>query len=216
MEVLVPFSAADPKSRLSEVLAPDERGSFARAMLVDVVDAVSACGATPHVLSTAPVEVSTPIDVPVTVDSRPLTTAINDAFEAGVPSSGVDPVDSSPTAVVMADLALATPDVLGRFFDATGDVVIAPGRGGGTNALVVRDPAFRVDYHGASYLDHLRIAADIDATVHAFDSHRLASDVDTPADLVEVLVHADGRAAEWLRTAGFGLDRSDGRVGIGR
>jgi 2-phospho-L-lactate guanylyltransferase len=45
---------------------------------------------------------------------------------------------------------------------------------------------------------------------------RLASDVDEPADLVEVLLHGEGEAAAWLREAGFELDAGEGRVGIDR
>lgn len=224
MEVVVPFSTTDPKSRLSEALDTSERRAFARAMLADVVDAVRACGGDPCVLATAPIELEISggctdpdlSNVPVVVDDRPLTSAVNDVLRNGTSQDGITTVDTSPTAVIMADLALVTPEVLSRFLDTDGDVVIAPGRGGGTNALVVRHPEFRVDYHGASYLDHLRISDDIGASVSVFDSHRLASDVDTPTDLVEVIVHTDGRAADWLREAGFELDRSDGRVDVDR
>jgi len=83
-------------------------------------------------------------------------------------------------------------------------VTLVPGRGGGTNALVVRDPSFRVDYHGASFRDHRRIAESIGATVATVDSFRLSTDVDEPADLVEVLLHApDGAAGSWLADRGF-------------
>lgn len=202
MQVLVPFSADRPKTRLADVLSPDEREAFAEAMCRDVVDAVDAAGGDPTVLSTEDVDV----DVPVTVDDRPLTAAVDAA---------IDRV-GTPVAVVMSDLALATPRVLSRFLSATGDVVVAPGRGGGTNALVVRAPEFSVDYHGASYLDHLRVARDVGASVREFDSMRLASDVDEPADLAEVLIHTDGRAARWLREAGVRLDVDEGRVGVSR
>jgi len=98
----------------------------------------------------------------------------------------------------------------------SGDLVVAPGRGGGTNALVVRHPDFRTDYHGASYRDHLRAAHELGASVREFDSHRLATDVDEPADLAELLLHGDGRATDWLRDAGFELATTDGRVGVER
>jgi len=57
--------------------------------------------------------------------------------------------------------------------------------------------------------------------VRVVDSHRLATDVDEPADLAELLIHAEadgdgGRAARWLRDAGFALDTTDGRVGVRR
>jgi 2-phospho-L-lactate guanylyltransferase len=218
MEVLVPFSTDRPKSRLSGVLDPDERAAFARAMLRDVLDAVAAAGGDPRVLATGPVDADLPC--PVDVDERPLTPAVNAALDARFDGSAADP---DPVAVVMADLALATPDALRELFAAgrDADLAVAPGRGGGTNAFVAADPAFRVDYHGASYLDHRRIAADAGLSVDVVDSHRLATDVDEPADLAELLIHAeadgdDGRAARWLRDAGFALDAADGRACVAR
>jgi 2-phospho-L-lactate guanylyltransferase len=104
----------------------------------------------------------------------------------------------------MADLALATPESVDRLFAPDADVTLVPGRGGGTNALVAREPAFRVDYHGASYRDHRRIAESAGVSVATVDSFRLSTDVDEPADLVEVLLHApDGAAGSWLGDRGF-------------
>jgi 2-phospho-L-lactate guanylyltransferase len=217
MRVVVPFAAETPKTRLEAVLAPAERSRFARAMLADVLRAIVGAGHEPTVVSTGPIEpdgLGLPGEVAaatsVTVDERALTPAIN----ARLPdASGPDAV-----AVVMADLALATPEALEGLFDSTAAVAVAPGRGGGTNALVVRDPAFRVDYHGTSYLDHREAAREVGATLETIDSFRLGTDVDEPADLVEVLVHgreAD-RAPTCLRELGFELEARDGRVGVGR
>jgi 2-phospho-L-lactate guanylyltransferase len=203
MRVVVPFAAERPKTRLGEVLDPTERRTFARAMLQDVVGVVRDAGGEPAVLSTAPVTAE--LDAPVEVDDRPLSEAVNGAIEAEV-----------PVAVVMSDLALATPRSLRRLFDAEGDVVVAPGRGAGTNALVVRHPGFRVDYHGASFLDHVEAARALDAGVREVDSFRLATDVDEPGDLVELLVHGDGAARDWLVDAGFELVDDGGRVDVRR
>jgi len=204
MRVLVPFDAERPKTRLADLLDERERSALARAMLADVLGAVRAAGGEPTVLSTAPIDVG----APVRVDERALTPAVNDALADAGPDS--------PIAIVMADLGLATDDVLADLFDADGEVAIVPGRGGGTNALVVRHPEFRVDYHGLSYRDHRRIAEEIDADVAVVDSHRLSTDVDERADLVELLLHADGRATEWLRDAGFELAVEDGRADVAR
>ncbi len=201
MQVVVPFSATDPKTRLADTLAPDERRAFSLAMLDDVLSAIRATGREPQVLATTEIDV----DAPLAVDSRPLTPAVNDVLS-----------ENDATAIVMADLALATPRALERLFSTAGDVLLAPGRGGGTNALVSRHPDFRVDYHGTSYLDHRRIAGDVGAEIEVVDSHRLATDVDESADLAEVLMHSDGSAREWLKEAGFSLSVTDGRVEASR
>jgi 2-phospho-L-lactate guanylyltransferase len=200
--VVVPFAAETPKTRLSGVLGDAERRAFARAMLGDVLSTLRAVGLDVEVLTTEPVGA----DVPVTVDERPLTEAVNAVLRDA----------DGALAIVMADLGLATPGAIERLLDAGGDVTIAPGRGGGTNALVVDHPAFRADYHGVSYLDHRRAARDVGATVRTVDSHRLATDVDEPADLAELLIHGDGEAREWLEARGFELAVEEGRVGVER
>jgi len=224
MRVVVPFAAERPKTRLDGVLTPAERIAFSRTMLADVLDALCETGHDPEVLATAPLDrvpadapsfspaspepdESSPLaSVPVRIDDRTLTPAVN-----AVLGDADDPV-----AVVMADLALATPAALTRAFAAEAEVVLAPGRGGGTNVLISRHPDFRVDYHGASYFDHLANAREVGASVEPIDSFRLACDVDEPADLAEVLVHGEGRAARWLRAAGFSLVVGDGRIAAER
>jgi 2-phospho-L-lactate guanylyltransferase len=202
MDVLVPFDARDPKTRLADLLDTDERATVARAMLRDVLAALDPTPHQPRVLATADVD----CPAPVTVDDRPLTPAVNDALAA----------TDGPAAVVMADLALATPDALARLFAPDVGIALAPGLGGGTNALVARDPDFRVDYHGLSYLDHREAAATVDSDVAVVDSFRLAVDVDDPADLVEVLVHTDGHTATTLRSMGVELATTDSRAAVSR
>ncbi|WP_058366011.1 2-phospho-L-lactate guanylyltransferase [Haloparvum sedimenti] len=215
MDVFLPFSTDRPKSRLADTLTPTERESFAHAMLADVLEAVASAGGEPHLLATAPLDrdrvpSAAGADMPVTVDDRPLTPAVN----AMLPE---DPKDD-PVAVVVSDLALATPEPLERLFDVApdGGVAMAPGRGGGTNALVVDHPTFRVDYHGASCRDHRRIAREVGADLREVDSRRLATDVDERADLAEVLLHGGGAARDWLADAGFELAIDAGRVGVKR
>ena len=205
MRAIVPFDPSTPNTRLSSLLSPVERREFAAAMLADVLAAVRDAGGDPEVLASAPLdEAAAELNdatsgVPVTVDERSLSTAVNHALGDGLPA-----------AVVMADLALADAGVLGDFFDTDGDVVVAPGRGGGTNALLVREEAFSVDYHGVSYRDHVDAASAAGADVETVDSFRLAVDVDEPADVLDVLVHGDGRVVEWLRDAGIRVAVEDG------
>ncbi|RKD88124.1 2-phospho-L-lactate guanylyltransferase [Halopiger aswanensis] len=225
MRVVVPFAVESPKTRLSPVLADRERRSFARAMLADVLRAIVAAGYEPTVLATAPIDLEADFDLTVSdevreattieVDDRSLTEAVNARLPAGEAGKDDGTTDDA-VGVVMADLALTTADALERLFSGDADVAIAPGRGGGTNALAVRHPEFRVDYHGASYLDHREIAADSGLTVETVDSFRLATDIDEPDDLVEVLIHGTEHAPTRLRSFGFELEERDGRVTVAR
>lgn len=201
MRVIVPFDVSTPKTSLADVLTPSEREAFARASLTDVLDALTTAGHEPTVLSTAPIN----LDWPVHVDERALTPAVNARLATA----------DGPIAIVMADLTLATAAAIKRLTAPDTDIVFAPGRGGGTNAIVVRHPEFRVDYHGVSIRDHREIAADLNASVTEVDSYRLSTDIDTPADLAEVLLHTDGTAATWLRDHGFAV-RADGGATVVR
>jgi len=209
MQFLVPFEATRPKTRLDPLLDADERAAFARAMLRDVLAALLEAGHDPDVIATAPVDLGDAAleGVPVTVDDRSLSTAVNARL------GGTEPVG-----ILAADLGLVTPSAVESLIAAAAeaDVAIAPGRGGGTNGLVVSHPDFRVDFHGVSVRDHLNAAQSVGADVGPVDSMRLATDVDEPSDLVEVLLHGEGEAATWLRAAGFELAVGDGRVGIDR
>jgi 2-phospho-L-lactate guanylyltransferase len=79
-------------------------------------------------------------DVPGVTDRRDLDTSIHDQLAER----------EHPLAVVIADLALATPTALERLLEPNADFVLASGRTGGINAVVVCHPDFRVDDHGAS------------------------------------------------------------------
>lgn len=203
MRVLVPFDPRNPKTRLAASLDENERREFARAMLNDVVKAIRGTGITPEVLTPTHVNVR---GASVLVDDRRLSPAVNAKLDAARES----------IAVVMADLPLVTQSVCSRLFGTEGEVVLARGIGGGTNALVTRHPDFEVDYHGASYLDHLAAAENCGASVTELDSFRLGLDIDELGDVPEVFLHGSGQAYEWLRNAGFQLDAGDGRVAIER
>jgi len=198
MRFFVPFDARNPKTRLAELFDDGERREFARALLADVLAAVRGAGHDLTVLATAPVDV----DAPVTVDDRPLTPAVEDAL------AGTD----LPAGLVAADCPLATPAAIQRLVAVDAGVTLAPGLGGGTNALVVRTADFHVDFHGVSIRDHRERAREAGVEPATLDSFRLALDVDEPADLVEVLLHGSGEAAAWLREAGVDVAATDGRV----
>mgnify|MGYP006275209601 CR=1 FL=1 len=202
MRAVIPFDASDPKRRLQPVLDPEERAAFAQAMLEDLLAAVADADLEPTVLATEPLP---SLSVPVRVDDRPLDAAVNAAIE-----------EATPLAVLVADLPLVESATLDRLLATPGDVVLAPGRGGGTNAMVVRDSAFATDYHGASIRDHRALARERGLSVAELDSFRLGTDVDEPADLIEVLLHGGAHSRRWLQAAGFQIQAKEGRATVRR
>lgn len=202
MRVLIPYDARNPKTRLSPLFEESERAEFARVMLETVLTVIDRAGHEPTVLATTALD----CDWPVVVDDRSLSVAVNDILDDW----------NAPLCIVMADLPLLAVGAVDRLVDQPEDIVIAPGLGGGTNALVVRHPEFRVDYHGTSYRDHRNHAQEIGASVSTVDSFRLAVDVDSPDDLVEVLLHGQGEVADWLVDAGVRLSETESRTTITR
>jgi 2-phospho-L-lactate guanylyltransferase len=210
LPAIVPFKPVNPKTRLSCVLSLDEREVFAEQMLADMISALREAGCTPTILSTHPCEFHDPEDFrdsKVLVDSRGLNDALNGLLERV----------REPVIIIMADLPLVTAEAVKMMLESPGDVVIAPGRGGGTNALLIRDPSrYRVNYYGASFLKHRRIALELGLSCEVVDSFLLHTDVDEKEDLVELLIHGTGRSRVFLEMLGFSLAIEKGRVGVER
>jgi 2-phospho-L-lactate/phosphoenolpyruvate guanylyltransferase len=201
---VVPFKPVNPKSRLSGVLSNAEREGLAEAMLTDVVIALKNAGCSPFILSTIPLHCSY---ADVKVCDKELNSALNNLIGC----------TSGPLLIIMADLPLVTPEVVRRIISTSCDIAFGPGRGGGTNAIFVKDRSrFHVDYYGASYLKHRRIAEEAGLSCEVIDSFRLHNDVDEEEDLVELLIHGDGKATGFLKKCGFALSIEKGRVGITR
>lgn len=188
MRVYVPYKPENAKSRLSPTLTPGERSELSWAMLSDVCRCIEATGNEPVVLTTREID----FDTETRVSEASLSEAVNATIRDAEPTSG------SPVAVVLADLGLVTPESVSKLFEPDTDVVLAPGRRCGTNALLTRSPAFSVDYHGTSFLDHRNGARRDGLTVDTIDSYRLGTDIDEPTDLVELLVHGRGGAKRYL------------------
>jgi len=157
MKIVIPFKSENAKSRLSGVLTPDERRGLALCMLNDVIDATDGFDVdilTPSVLSGANIESH------ILLSELGLNEALNEYLRRRAEYGG------GPVMIVMGDLPLVLNHHITEIACSDSDVVIAPGKGGGTNILCIKDPSrFRVDYYGTSFLDHLQIAHENDLTV---------------------------------------------------
>jgi 2-phospho-L-lactate guanylyltransferase len=205
ISAIIPFKPVNPKTRLSTILDRGEREEFARAMLEDVVAAVRGAGAEPRILSTHPP--LSPLPAEVTVTPAGLNEALNECFSHA----------EGPLLLIMADLPLATPEAIQRMLSTLSQIALVPGRGGGTNAIFLLEPRrFRADFYGASFLKHMRIAAEFGCSVEVVDSFRLHTDIDEKEDLVEVILHGTGKSRAFLESRGFSLVTEHGRVSVKR
>ncbi len=192
MRIVVPFKSENPKSRLAKILSRKEREEFAKLMLLDLLDVLKSFDYDIKIISPAKIDLD--IDVKISIDKRSLDECINDELK------------NIPVAVIMSDLPLLNEDVLNRFFNTKGDVVIAPGRRGGTNMLLVRRSGFRVSYHYGSFLRHIGIARDLGFDYAVFDSFYASVDMDSEEDLLELMLHGKNkRSATFLKNLGFSV-----------
>jgi len=202
--VIIPFKPANPKTRLSHILNPQERELFAVAMLADVLDAVRNAGCKPMILATEEFSYN---EVPVHVSKEGLNAALDIAMSQF----------SGPAAIIMADCALISPEAVLRLISGKEMMAIVPGRGGGTNAVFIqRGNAFKAHYYGQSFCKHLAYANEARISYEIIDSCRLHVDIDEEEDLVEVFLHNEGVAKNLLIRIGFELQITHGRVGITR
>jgi 2-phospho-L-lactate guanylyltransferase len=201
---VIPFKPRNPKTRLSCILDQAERENFAEMMLADVISAAEGAGCLPLVLSTEAYEFG---DFQVLENPSGLNEALNDLL-SNTPG---------PVLILMADLPLATNEAIKRMITHSADMSIVPGRGGGTNAIFLSSgESYRVDYYGASFLKHMRIAEERGLSCEVVDSFRLHTDVDEKEDLVELLIHGQGKSRACLEELGFRLLIEKGRVGVVR
>ena len=201
---LIPYKPKNTKTRLSPVLDQDEREKFAEAMLADVLSALKEVNCSPVVVGT---ELFDSEVVQITVQDADLNASLNEIL----------PTNTQEILIIMADLPLADEASIRRLLRTEKDMAIVPGRGGGTNAIYLKEPTkFRVNYYGASFLKHMKIAEEAGLSVEVIDSFRLHTDIDEQDDLVELLIHGKGKSRAYLEELGFTLSDEKGRVGVTR
>jgi 2-phospho-L-lactate guanylyltransferase len=208
--MVIPFKNQGAKSRLASVLSPRERQLLSFAMLKDVLDAVSGFGRA-TILSRPGLDV---LDIGCDFEIQESELDLNDALNALI-EDHVHQGLSSGILIVMADLALLTAKVVAEILKCEGDVALCPGRGGGTNMILIRSPRFRTCYQGLSFPKHLAVARQTGLKVSVYESFRAGCDIDEPEDLAEVLLHGRGRSKKVLEEMGFSLSEN-GRAGLCR
>ena len=211
MRAVIPFKKSNAKSRLSSLLTDHEREDFALAMLSDVAGTLASSGC----FNVVDILTNSLIDqdgANIVLTEMGLNEALNEYLKKMSSHSLNEPV-----LIIMADIPLVSIKNIRDITASKADVVIVPGRMGGTNAIFIRNPlCFYVDYYGASFKKHCDIAHNNGLDVEVFDSFYVSTDIDETSDIVEVLLHGKGSAAGYLKRFGFVLEENRGRVGVMR
>jgi 2-phospho-L-lactate guanylyltransferase len=205
MRAVIPYKKTGAKSRLSPVLSLEEREEFVELMLNQVIESLEEAGIEKiDILSPSGFGLEGMTKARVLLDEKDLNEALNRYLEEA----------AEPVLIVMADLPLLSPDHIKGITSTKKDICIVPGKGGGTNALFIKNPSsYRVRYYGSSFLTHCSIATDAGQNFEIYDSFFAGTDIDEPEDLVELLIHGKGTSRDYINRK-FRLEVSRGRVGL--
>ncbi len=169
------------KARLAPTLDDAGRRELAQALLRDVLAAAVACPAIdgvvvaaddPDVLSLAAESGAEGMEVPGGLNEA-LASASRTLSERGV----------ERLVVLAADLPLAEPESIASVAEAAADVVVAPSRDGGTNALSLPACGIPFRFGPDSARRHLAAAEQAGLRPLRLDVPALALDIDTAEDL---------------------------------
>jgi 2-phospho-L-lactate guanylyltransferase len=187
--VIIPVKPLNrAKSRLADVLQPDQRRFLAETMLRHVLETVRAV---PQVTGTLVISRDTKaLAIAREYDARTvqesgapeLNTALLRATKV-VASWGCN-----ATLVLPADLPLLAPEditgIISRGRNVLSMVIATDQSEDGTNALFMRPPGlFPYAFGQGSYARHLQLAHEAGAEVNVYRSDRLSLDIDLPVDL---------------------------------
>jgi 2-phospho-L-lactate guanylyltransferase len=209
---VVPFKSSGCKRRLSSLLSSEQRWLLAVAMLRDVLRALRSIEMVTVLARPGMSEdLIGDLNASLRFSELELGDALNELIAENAAAGW--PAD---LLIVMADLPLiCEEDVLG-IIRVPGDVVLAPGRGGGTNMILIRDGRFRTRYIGLSFAKHQREAEELGIETGYYYSYRAGCDIDEPGDLIEIMLHSNGEARALLERFGLSIVESEGRARLKR
>jgi 2-phospho-L-lactate guanylyltransferase len=188
---IIPVSRfSNAKTRLSPTLTPIERENLLKSMLKDVIYVLKK--SVDHVLV-----ISSDKDVLVYVDTLDVQileeegeTDLNGALNQAVDYSSKK---CSKVLIIPSDIPLIKEEYVKEILrkGEEADVVIAPAKGGGTNALLCPAPGLKMMFGDCSFFNHQDEAKRKGFTFTIYDSFYLSLDVNTAEDLGEIMLHGE-------------------------
>jgi 2-phospho-L-lactate guanylyltransferase len=180
---------SEAKSSLREILGPEQRQRLVLSMLADVLNAIRQA---PSVSGVAVVSPDRKVldfaglhgATCIVESSLDLNGALKSAIEKVVGRG------ATSVLIIPGDLPLLkSVDIenLTAMATAKRDVVIAPSKANGTNALLIRPPdLINLRFGGESFPLHVQEAVRAGVKPRVYKSPTVATDIDEPADLLKI------------------------------
>jgi 2-phospho-L-lactate/phosphoenolpyruvate guanylyltransferase len=208
---IIPVSRfSQAKTRLSPTLTPVERGNLLKAMLIDVITALD----------------STVDEVVVISSDRDVLKFLEDMNVIGLEEEGTTDLNGALTQavewcsqfcsqvlIVPSDVPLIRKSQVQEMLELAikWPVVIAPAKGGGTNALLCPTQGVKMSFGDCSFFSHLNHADKSGFHPYIYDSFYLSLDVNTAEDLGEIMIHGtQTNTRKFLKNIGLQVQSNHG------
>jgi 2-phospho-L-lactate guanylyltransferase len=178
------------KTRLSPTLSPLERENLLKSMLKDVISALKETIADVVVISSDKEVLDFLKPLQVLCLHEKGKTDLNGALEQAIKWCH-DKTDQ--VLIVPSDVPLISVGLVHGLLNMAQekDVVIAPAKGGGTNAIICPTQGMNMYFGDYSFFKHIKKAHESGLNFGIFDSFYLSLDVNTAEDLGEIILHGN-------------------------
>jgi 2-phospho-L-lactate/phosphoenolpyruvate guanylyltransferase len=208
---IIPVSRfSEAKTRLSPTLSPLERENILKSMLMDVIGAIRGNVDQVVVISSDSDVLNFVKDLNVTCLSEKGKTDLNGALTQAVDWCSDY---ASQVLIVPSDVPLIHPDQVQEMVELSDKwpLVIAPAKGGGTNALLCPTRDIQMKFGDWSFFEHLKEAENAGMSWYIYDSFYLSLDVNTAEDLGEIMIHGFGtETRKFLKSIGLRVRSNHG------
>lgn len=208
---IIPVSRfSQAKTRLSPTLTPLERENLLKAMLKDVINTIRGSVDKVVVISSDKDVLNFVNELNVVCLSEEGKTDLNGALMQAVSwcSKHADQV-----LIIPSDIPLIRKSQAEEMVELADKwpVIIAPAKGGGTNALLIPTTGVRMKFGDCSFFQHLKEAENSGLHRYIYDSFYLSLDVNTAEDLGEIMIHGSGtETRKFLKSIGLKVRSNHG------
>lgn len=188
---IIPVSRfSHAKTRLSPTLTPIERENLLKAMLKDVIKVLKKSVDQVLVISSDKDVLDYALKLGVGTLEEMGQTDLNGALAQAVDHCSKH---CSKVLIVPSDIPLIKEEYVENILKKgeEADVVIAPAKGGGTNALLFPAQGIAMQFGDCSFFKHIEEAEKNGLTPAIYDSFYLSLDVNTAEDLGEIMLHGE-------------------------
>lgn len=208
---IIPVSKfSQAKTRLSPTLTPLERENLLKAMLKDVINKIKDSVQGVVVISSDKDVLNFVSQFDVVCLTEKGKTDLNGALMQAVNWCSEQ---AHQVLIIPSDIPLIrksqTQEIIG--LAEKWPVIIAPAKGGGTNALLIPTHGVQMRFGDCSFFQHLKQAQKSSLPCYIYDSFYLSLDVNTAEDLGEIIIHGSGtETRKFLKSIGLKVKSNHG------